>query len=134
MLTSSFLYYTLFYFQKLVESLQYLKIYLSDGDSSSAFSLILLLVAIIIEFLGRIFQFLFFFFFFLFQIYTISCTIFRTIIQDFEICKFTKFPEDFKHFVKSNRGKNRMEETMGWKNRHSTDLERLKSFTDIQSI
>lgn len=133
MLTSSFLYYTLFYFQKLVESLQYLKIYLSDGDSSSAFSLILLLVAIIIEFLGRIFQFLFFFFF-LFQIYTISCTIFRTIIQDFEICKFTKFPEDFKHFVKSNRGKNWMEETMGRKNRHSTDLERLKSFTDIQSI
>lgn len=120
MLTSSFLYYTLFYFQKLVESLQYLKIYLSDGDSSSAFSLIL--VAIIIEFLGRIFQFLFFFFF-LFQIYTISCTIFRTIIQDFEICKFTKFPEDFKHFVKSNRGKNRMEETMGRKNRHSTDLD-----------
>lgn len=64
MLTSSFLYYTFFYFHKLVETLQYLKIYLSDGDSSSAFSLILLLVAIIIEFLGRIFQFLFFFFFY----------------------------------------------------------------------
>lgn len=76
----------------------------------------------------------FLFFFFLIQIYTISCTIFRTIIQDFEICKFTKFPEDFKHFVKSNRGKNWMEETMSRKNRHSTDLERLKSFTNIQSI
>lgn len=133
MLTSSFLYYTLFYFQK-------------ESRKFAIFKNIFIRWRFLVCFF---FNFTFsgnnnripwqnfsipFLFFFLFQIYTISCTIFRTIIQDFEICKFTKFPEDFKHFVKSNRGKNRMEETMGRKNRHSTDLERLKSFTDIQSI